>query len=546
MLIGCALLAVMTMRGTSVTIDEFGNLPRGLWVWRYGDFQLDSGTTPLPSMLAAAPVALTATPPLRTMPNVPITPWTVGGQFMDDNEAHYRDYYAAARTVTVIVLLGTCLAVWALARRLYGETAALIALFVACFTPDLLAHGTLVTMDLYLAASVLGALWAFDAFWQRPVWQRASVLGATVGIATLCKFTGVMLFALLPLAAVLMSWLRRFMPHSEPAGDNRPRAVALGLALAGVVAIITINAGYATLPFSYVPLGSYTFSAPTLTQLQGWLPAWWPVPLPHHFVQGIDVQLSEPPYDAYLLGEFNVTGFWNYYLVGLLVKTPEAILVLAVAALVVSRRIQLRELPLIVVGLGGLVFLSVAGHKNTGMRYVLFLAPIAAIWIGRLAAARLWTTRPRLTRGATFAICAWLGVTTAVACPHYLGYFNAASGGTANGHTYLLDSNLDWGQGLVELREYMTREHIDEIDLAYAGRVNPYAIYGIPFHPLWDTFTHRHVAISANLLWGRGYWIFGTGHGMTERDQFATLRSMTPEAILGGSMYVFDLGARRN
>ena len=37
----------------------------------------------------------------------------------------------------------------------------------------------------------------------------------------------------------------------------------------------------------------------------------------------------------------------------------------------------------------------------------------------------------------------------------------------------LLDSNLDWGQDLITLRDYMRRGNIDHVDLAYFGRVDP-------------------------------------------------------------------------
>lgn len=439
MFAACAVLALTTSRRNSITVDEFGNLPRGLHIWHDRDYSLDAETTPLASMLAALPVTLSESVDLTYRSNLPVTPWTIGEQFMRNNAARYQHIYDLARIASILALLATCAGVWGLARALYGRAGAFLAL---------------------------------------------------------------------------------------------------------VVAIVVLNLAYMSLPFASVPFGDLTFATPTMRRLMSVVPNWLPSPFPMEFLRGLDAQFSEAPYDAYLLGTFNTTGFWNYYLVGVLVKTPEPILLLALAALTFWQRLSPREIPLLVVAVGAFVVTSLVGHKNIGMRYVLFVAPLVAIWIGRIATAPLWHTRPRLVRRGVAVLCAWLIAVTLSSWPHYLAYFNAASGGADNGHAYLLDSNLDWGQDLITLRDYMAREHIDAIDLAYFGRVDPKAIYGINYTPFWDTIGHRHVVISANFLWGRGYGIYGTGRALAERDQFRTFLSVTPAAILGHSLYVYDLAAR--
>ena len=39
--------------------------------------------------------------------------------------------------------------------------------------------------------------------------------------------------------------------------------------------------------------------------------------------------------------------------------------------------------------------------------------------------------------------------------PHYLAYFNELAGGPANGFKELVDSNLDWGQDLKNLKLWL-------------------------------------------------------------------------------------------
>ena len=148
--------------------------------------------------------------------------------------------------------------------------------------------------------------------------------------------------------------------------------------LSGLLAVATgllvINLGYATvLPLH--TLGSYAFETSALARLQSVLPGWLPIPLPYHLVHGTDLQMHQGAYDAYLLGEINKAGFWNYFLVGLLVKTPEPILLLALAAAACWRRVGLREIPALVVGLGCFAFISFVSRKNLGIRYILFVLP---------------------------------------------------------------------------------------------------------------------------------------------------------------------------
>ena len=42
--------------------------------------------------------------------------------------------------------------------------------------------------------------------------------------------------------------------------------------------------------------------------------------------------------------------------------------------------------------------------------------------------------------------------------PFPLAYFNQFAGGPENGYKYLVDSNIDWGQSFIALREYMHKE----------------------------------------------------------------------------------------
>ena len=130
------------------------------------------------------------------------------------------------------------------------------------------------------------------------------------------------------------------------------------------------------------------------------------------------------------------------------------------------------------------------------------------------------------------AVCVLLLAAEAAAIhPHYLAYFNLASGGSRNGTRYLLDSNLDWGQDALKLRAYMRERNIASMPLRYFGSAD-LDYYGIERESLEDAVRsgrQGRVAISATAL---------------EMDlDLANFRKCRPVDRVGYSIYVFELNS---
>ncbi len=554
-------LAWSSARVKSVTVDESASCPHGLAILKTGDFHADAGAAPLPKILTALPLLLEGTR-LDTSQAARISSsWAWGRRFVSQNPARYHRLFLAARLVPILFLLLTGLLAYFFSQSLYGPKAGLLTAFFVLLSPNLLAHGRLVTPDIFLAAAMVAALFAFDRFLRRPLPSRALLLGLLLGLAVLFKFTGLLLFLLFPLEALILYAREKFSSRKNPSPSpfHICRATWILGAAALVTGILVVNAGY-LFGGIFTNLGSFSFHSGLFRSLQAALPSWLPVPLPYWFFQGLDTQLAETGYPAYLLGQFNHHGFPAYYLAAFLVKTPVPTLALALLALFVKPRFRPREFPYVATGILLFLFFSLASHKNIGIRYVLFLFPLLGIWIGRLAAdpppAPAPARKPKFLQPALFAGAAWLLAALAWVHPHYLPFFNLPSGGPSKGHEYLLDSNLDWGQDLVALKEYMKKEKIPSLDLAYWGRVPP-QVYGIAYNdpvrvlPQKDAqgrpklqfpyFRSRYLAVSANFLWGRMYFMNGTGFWPSDRDAFAAFRNRRPKALLGYTIYVFDL-----
>jgi hypothetical protein len=64
-----------------------------------------------------------------------------------------------------------------------------------------------------------------------------------------------------------------------------------------------------------------------------------------------------------------------------------------------------------------------------------------------------------------------------------LSYFNLAAGGPANGGRILIDSNIDWGQDLFRLQDWMAENEVEQLKLSWFGTADP-AYYGLAYDPL--------------------------------------------------------------
>jgi hypothetical protein len=215
---------------------------------------------------------------------------------------------------------------------------------------------------------------------------------------------------------------------------------------------------------------------------------------------------------------------------------------------------------------------------NIGLRYVLPIAPYVFIAVGKVVP---WVTdlTPRFRRLAQAIVAGCLGLTLAATLwiyPHYLAYFNLVSGGPDRVPPRLIDSNLDWGQDLIGLRQWC-REHApgQPIGLAYFGQINPtiFAYRGDPLdwflppaapgtmRPIGeDSSNHAppligparrlvpgYYAVSASLVSGLRWRLYDSSplawepSWRAENDAFGYFRKFTPVARIGYSIYVYKI-----
>ncbi len=558
-----AVLCAHGLAWDTPTVDEFAHLPAGYYYWRTGDFSLYSGNPPLVKLAAALPL-LILRPDISTGPveNTGWFPWIFGTDFMQRNRARYDRIFLAGRLpiVAMGVLLGLLVHRWA--RGLYGAPAGLVALALYAFCPTIVAHAHLATIDLGAALFTLWALYRFHRFVRRPSPVRLVWAGLALGLALLAKLTALLLLPLLGLLALgalaaghRFPWRPRRSPLPERATDgaagrgagrdiDRPAgwdgvAASLGsLAAIFLLGFLVLDVGYG---FQGVgtPLRALALHSRPLRSAAAHLPGGLVSPLPRPYVEGLDsVELINEvgEYPSYLFGRFSPHGWKSYYLIALLYKTP---LPLLLGLLLAPFFMRYRDgesflwLPLLAI----LAVFSFASRVDYGVRYILPVMPLAAIYVSRLVPAL--AGRSRALRIAAAALLALYPVSVLAATPDTLSYFNLLAGG--HGDRILLETNYDWGQGLKRVKAAMDERHIPEIGLAYFGHVDP-AIYGIRWH-FPQPGQPGPVAISANFLHGYPYATYANGRILpVPPNAFRWIARHPRAADLGGGMFLYELG----
>ncbi|HLJ11392.1 MAG TPA: glycosyltransferase family 39 protein [Planctomycetaceae bacterium] len=525
----------------TVTHDEYWHLPAGLLAWKAGRFDADNLNPPLTRMWDALPLLFTSA---RVDGSLPAgDAFGLGDRFSADNRAQYDRDLTLARSMNLLfsVLTGLLLAVWA--NELFGAKSACLAVAVWCCCPTALAHAALVTPDMGATCLFTASLFFCWRFSNRPAGRGAFILGTLLGLAQLAKFTNLLLF---PLCAA--TWF--IVRARNSAVIRRSWKTNLTQAIcAAAIAAAVLNAGY-FFRGSFSALRTYHFQsrlfgrmAQVFHSLDG-----LPVPLPRDYVEGLDHQqrMIESLHPVYLDGIWSQHGFADYYLRALEYKLPHAVQALVIAlalclafpgGLARLGRVQL----LLWIPVIALLATASSIGMQLGIRYVLPTLPLAYLAVSQTARWFVWKRFPIRTLAVTPLIIA-LPFSLRYH-PHHLAYFNELAGGPEGGRAHLLDSNLDWGQDLRALADYLHQRHIDHIGLAYFGMLPPSELgihYRLPpsYRPEEGWF-----AVSANFLYGRPHTIRNPDGSLRSAnfDEFGYFRHFSPIARIGYSIEVFHI-----
>jgi hypothetical protein len=522
----------------TVTHDEIWHLPVGLRNLREGRFDIETVNPPLTRMWGAVPLALGN---VTIDPNV--TGQDVGRKFVEDHPGDFQFWYRWGRVLHLIWPLATGIVVYLWSRRLWGTHAALLSLLLYVTCPNVIGYSSVVTPDagamFGFVATLLAGLWWRD----RPEWKRAVLCGTLLGIALATKFTSLLLVPLI--AFIAGGEAVRCAKQSGWRGVGR---IAVQFAIMAACSWLILSLSYRMNGIT-TPLAQLDFQSEGLKgiqQLFSSMPS-LPILVPRDYLLGIDEQrrVMAGQHPVFLNGQWSLEGFRSYFFFALIYKTPHVLQLLFILSLlsIFRWRRGLRWWDVAVILLSILLLIVMAGQESLqlGVRYVLMVFPLMAILAGgAVKLLNVFSARARQMVMGTIVVLSLFSLRFA---PNHLAYFNEWAGGPIGGRMHLIDSNLDWGQNLHDLKREMDARGLESIRLAYFGTIPP-SVLGIQYDlPPSRSPEPGTYAVSVNFVMGRPHGIT-LADGSTRAvdfEEFGYFRFFQPVKTLGGSIDLYEI-----
>lgn len=531
------------IRSKSATFDEPAHIGAGFSYLETGEFKLNLQHPPLLKEIAAVPLLMTgARWPMTDLqwkdvgdPPDPSVQWFVGNEVLYGNGPDRILFETRLPFLALSLLLIVVVFLWG--RAMIGPWPAAIAALLTGLDPTLQAHGVLVTTDTGFALMAVLFAWSLWRFLEHRTVPRLMTAGATLGLALGAKFTGALL---VPLGIALLFAAARWIPAGPTRPGRRADPYAMEDKAARVVGLLTAA-------------GAMVAVAGLVLHALYFMPS-----DPFIYFKGIMRVNSDhdPSYMPYMAGGFK-PHFWTYYVVAWLLKEPLPVIALVFCGLfaLLRRERSVTDLDrafMVLPPAAILLFYTFFSH-NLGFRYLIPMLPFLYLVAG-CGAAWLWSSGGAVRRAIVPLLVVWLGVNAWGIAPDPLAFFNESAclwtapsrvgldAGAACGVEWLDDSNVDWGQGLKQLKTWLDANAPGRrVRLGYFGTGRPDA-YGIDFERLGSASIERSpqpglYAISAHLL-ARSLGSLRTRYGDGPENWIA---HTPPLAVVGHAFYIYDV-----
>jgi hypothetical protein len=572
-------LAITSEWNDSIIVDEVPHIGAGYSYLEKGDMRLNPEHPPLPKDIAAIPLLFLNLD--KSAFDTKFWQTDINGQwefgryliYNSGNDADLIRHTAKLPMILFFILSAILVAKWS--RRLYGNTGGLLALFIFSLSPTVLAHARFVTTDVAALFAVISATYFFVKYLQQQNIKNFIIAALIFGVALLCKFSTFLLVPFLGLMAMIFgftiiktNFTRRFWCAIKYG--------FISVAIFAVGFVVVVWPVYYLHTMNY-PVERQKNDSTALLSSYG-----------NRFFADSVVWMSDKPViraagqyalgllmvnqrqlggnTTYFLGQTARDGWHYYFPVVYFLKEPLAwwgLSIIAIIALFTLRRkngtnnwVQdhFEELTMLI----WLVLywgISIQSTLNIGVRHLMPIYPFAIILVSGQV-VKIYNYLRNYSRNLFYGFGALVGVLlfwylaeNIAIYPYYLSYFNQVAGGPSRGYKYVVDSNLDWGQDLVRLSNYVKENNIKKIEVDYFGWADPY--YYLKDSYIWlnskkysstqDFINHNKsngwLAVSATFLMGSE----GTKENPNPVNYKNWLQNIKPVTVIGNSIFIYHI-----
>jgi len=393
--------------------------------------------------------------------------------FGSGNDADSIIFFTRLINIFIGVALGILIFIFTL--ELFEKVSAFTALFVYCFSPTIIAHTRLVGLDVGGSFFILLNIFIFWKLFQSPSIRNYFLLLFVFSLAILSRYISLLF---IPLLLIIYFGLK--MKNQTEKIDAWAKLKIKKFNKNSVISIILIF--LLSLAFiSFIMWVDYGFETPNL-KITRYIPLEFEgnsflsfthliirnVPFIQSYKEGLAFHLKDSAIGhlPYFFGRNTQKGLIWYFPIAFLIKTPIPLLIMFFISLYIlnkkSKEFVFLITPIIILFL----YFSFINKIFIGVRHILPIYPFIFIMIG---GSVNYIKKNLFLKFLTISLVIWLVIGNFLIYPHYLSYFNEFIGGPDNGHKYLVDSNIDWGQDLVLFKKHINKKNLSEFFINYWG-----------------------------------------------------------------------------
>jgi len=543
-----------TMYFKNITPDELGETGAGItmlknheWVFRTGRM-----APPLPFYLEAIPLSF-----FKFNESI----WSLDYDLQRGIDIIYSEkgeqilYWIRFPFILLSLLLAFFVYKWA--KELYGIKAGFLALLLYSFNPMILATSNISNQDIIATTFTFIAFYYFWRYIKYPTKSSLIISGITFGLAILSKFTTLILIPLFILIGLFVIYQKKI----------KFSKMIFSLFIIFLIGFLMLwgSYGFETKTLSEsIPESRYDRVYDKLNEI---LPenefikskAFYiieniPIPLSSYFYNvGVLHEFISHGFSSFFMGKYFIEGLSYFYIVSFIIKSPIPLLILILLSIIFFNKTKSKDLIgeyfLIIFVASYFIYWSFIGNLSAVFRHMLPTFPFIFVFVSKIVNLKFKNLNLRYYfKIFIILLIIWYVLSSILIYPHYLAYFNEFVGGPNNGYKYMVDSNLDWGQDLKGLKQYMAKNDIEHIKLSYfgAGSVEYYNIsYTYLPSPLNVSFfkppegyveecgyTEGLLAVSATNL---------QGLYLENRSCYNWLKEYEPINKIGYSIFIYDL-----
>ncbi|MDO8495780.1 MAG: glycosyltransferase family 39 protein, partial [bacterium] len=508
------LLAITSVWGDSFIVDEIPHVGAGYSYIMKGDMRLNPEHPPLAKDLAGIGMSFFKLNQSAFESNFWKTEingqWEFGRRLIFNSGNNADLVTHAAKIPMFIFFIASAILIFHFASKLYGQRAGLIALILFSFSPTVITHARFVTTDLAALFGILFSSYFFFSYLKNQTRRNFWLAAIFFGVALLTKFSTFLLAPYFVLLALLWGWTRE-----KSKWKTAFLALWQTIVVGAVGFIIIVWPVYYFHTWNYPPERQHhdtevlmqSFGNRYLADPVVWMSDKPVIRAAGQYALGLLMvtQRSAGGNTTYFLGEVSRFGWRSYFPIVYFIKEPLAWWGLALMALVATgwrigkmrskakgianwARDHFEELAMLT-WLAVYWFTSIRSTLNIGVRHLLPIFPFTIILVSGQIEVILHAIKEKLSHlknkksaaasllkifyVVPFILFGWYILENLKIYPYYLTYFNQAVGGPSQGHKYVVDSNLDWGQDLKRFANWVEDSDIERIEFDYFGWADP-------------------------------------------------------------------------